>query len=127
MFFLPLRVGRRQYLYLFKAKRWQVFREGGQIPDPQERLRIALEELQRGARQGLPEIERLPVHYYEDGIGGLALALRLRQIVAFQHWLGNSEYSLDDASGRRWSRGDKSVQRGGPKSTMTVYTSSLSL
>ena len=43
------------------------------------------------------EIDRLPVHYYEDGIHGFELALRTRQIVARQHWLGNLTYSLSDA------------------------------
>jgi hypothetical protein len=45
----------------------------------------------------LPEIERFPVHYAEDGIEGFKLALRLRQMVAMQHWLGHLEYSLGDA------------------------------
>jgi hypothetical protein len=37
------------------------------------------------------------VHYAEDGIGGFELALRLRQMVAMQHWLGNTESTLGDA------------------------------
>ncbi len=45
----------------------------------------------------MPEIERLPVHYYEDGIQGFSTALKLRQIVAVQHWLGNPGYTLFDA------------------------------
>ena len=67
------------------------------IQDPEERLKIALEDLQSRAKEPLPEIERFPVHYAEDGIGGFELALRLRQIVAMQHWLGHPEYSLGDA------------------------------
>jgi hypothetical protein len=68
-----------------------------QFPDPQERLRIALEGVQAQARETLPEIERFPVHFYEDGIAGFELFLQLRQIVAAQHWLGNAGYSLFDA------------------------------
>ena len=37
------------------------------------------------------------MHYAEDGIGGFEVALRLRQIVAMQHWLGHPEYTLGDA------------------------------
>ena len=49
------------------------------------------------ARQPSPTIERFPVHFHEDGIEGFALALRLRQIVARQHWSGNTRYTLGDA------------------------------
>jgi hypothetical protein len=45
----------------------------------------------------LPEIERFPIHFYEDGIDGFAMTLRYRQTVALQHWLGNTEYTLMDA------------------------------
>ena len=67
------------------------------IPDPQEQIRIAAEQAASLAKGPLPEIERLPVHYYEEGIHGLSLALKLRQIVALQHWLGNPGYTLFDA------------------------------
>ncbi len=66
------------------------------IADPQERLRIALEDMQTRSKEPLPEIERLPVHYYEDGLAGFENALKFRQIVAMQHWLGNAGYSLLD-------------------------------
>jgi hypothetical protein len=36
------------------------------------------------------------VHYYEDGITSLENALRLRQIVAFEHWQGHTDYTLGD-------------------------------
>src|SRR3954469_15214052 len=65
--------------------------------NPEERIQIALENLQSRAKEPLPEIERIPVHYAEDGIDGFTLALRLRQIVAMQHWMGHPEYTLGDA------------------------------
>jgi hypothetical protein len=65
--------------------------------DPQEKLKIALEDLESRADEPLPEIERFPVHYAEDGIAGFTLSLRLRQLIAMQHWLGNPGYSLRDA------------------------------
>lgn len=67
------------------------------IRDPEEKLQVALDDLHSQAKEPLPEIERLPVHYAEDGIGGFKLALHLRQMVAIQHWQGHPEYSLGDA------------------------------
>jgi hypothetical protein len=67
------------------------------VRDKEEKLQIILEDLQSRAKAPLPEIERFPVHYAKDGIEGFKLALRLRQMVAMQHWLGNPEYTLGDA------------------------------
>ena len=67
------------------------------VRDPRDKFKILQEEMESQARQPSPDIERFPVHYHEDGIGGFALALRLRQIVAREHWLGNTRYTLDDA------------------------------
>lgn len=44
----------------------------------------------------LPDVERFPSHYAEDGIEQLEIALKNRQYVAFQHWNGNVDYSLND-------------------------------
>ncbi len=67
------------------------------VRDPEEKIQIVLEDLQSRAKTPLPEIERFPVHYAEDGLDGFAMALRLRQMVAIQHWLGHPEYTLGDA------------------------------
>jgi hypothetical protein len=66
------------------------------VQDPDEKLQIALENLESEAKQPLPEIERFAVHYYEEGIQGFEIALRFRQIVAMQHWLGNTGYTFFD-------------------------------
>jgi hypothetical protein len=66
------------------------------VQDPEEKFKIALEEMESPAKRPLPEIERFPIHYYEDGIHGFVTALRIRQVVALQHWLGNSEYTMFD-------------------------------
>ena len=66
-------------------------------PNPLARLKILMGGLEARSKAPLPRIERFPVHYAEDGIEGFKLALRLRQIVAEQHWLGNSKYTLGDA------------------------------
>jgi hypothetical protein len=67
------------------------------VPVPEEKLKMILENLESRTKEPLPEIERFPIHYAEDGIEGFKLGLRLRQMVAMQHWLGNPEYTLGDA------------------------------
>ncbi len=66
------------------------------IAEPHERFRIAFEDMQSRAKEPLPEIERFPIHYYEEGIEGFRSLLQMRQMIALQHLLGNSEYSLYD-------------------------------
>ena len=46
--------------------------------------------------KGTPEIEKFPVHFYEDGIDSITAALRMRQIMAHQHWNGNADCTLLD-------------------------------
>ena len=48
------------------------------------------------SKQPLPEIERFPVHYYEEGIGTFTTTLTVRQFIAYQHWVGNTSYSMYD-------------------------------
>jgi hypothetical protein len=48
------------------------------------------------AREPLPEIEKFPVHFYEDGIDSLKTALRMREIIALEHWKGNVGYTFYD-------------------------------
>ena len=48
------------------------------------------------AKEKLPEIERFPVNYYEDGIDSLETALCMREIVALEHWKGNNKFSIFD-------------------------------
>ncbi|MGC8642845.1 MAG: hypothetical protein ACP5XB_23545 [Isosphaeraceae bacterium] len=69
------------------------------IKDPRKRPQVVMDDLNRMASQALPEDERFPVHYYEDGIDGFALALRIRQIVALEHWNGNTRFTMLDAIG----------------------------
>ena len=65
--------------------------------DPQERVRVVMEKMHEGSRQPLPEMERIPVRYHEDGIHAFVNALQFRQLVAIQHWLGNTAFTLADA------------------------------
>lgn len=50
--------------------------------------------------EALPEVERLPSHFYEDGISPLAMTLRFREIAAFEHWNGNTQFGVVDAIDR---------------------------
>ncbi|MEM8637737.1 MAG: hypothetical protein AAGG51_02810 [Cyanobacteria bacterium P01_G01_bin.54] len=43
-----------------------------------------------------PELEEIPVHFYEEGLSGLSLALKTRTIEAQQHWQGNTRFSRFD-------------------------------
>ena len=67
------------------------------IKNPLKRRKVVMHDMNMRSKRPLPEIERLPVHYYEDGIHGFVLALKTRQIVAFQHWLGKTDLTLLDA------------------------------
>ena len=64
--------------------------------DKEERARLALSYLEDSAKQPFPEIERLPTHFHEDGMEGLEASLRMRQAIAYQHWLGNTGYTYYD-------------------------------
>jgi hypothetical protein len=47
-------------------------------------------------RQELPEIEKFPVHFYEEGIDSLEGVLRTRQAAAFKHWKGSKDFTVAD-------------------------------
>ena len=66
------------------------------IDDAEERLSVGLHLLEESAKQPLPEVERMPTHFYEDGIRPFENSLKMRTIIAHQHALGNTEYSMYD-------------------------------
>jgi len=68
-----------------------------QAADFQEKLAVALEQVEAKVQQPLPEVERFPIHYYEDGIIGFTAALTIRHVIAMRHWLGDSKFSMLDA------------------------------
>ena len=61
-----------------------------------ERLILAQAHFDKMAKEQLPEIERLPSNFYEDGIEGLEMKLKMRIMIAHEHWLGNKDYSFYD-------------------------------
>jgi hypothetical protein len=64
------------------------------IHDPGQRRDMAFTLMEQQSHERLPEVEKLLVHFYTDGITSLENALRLRQIVAFEHWQGNTTCTL---------------------------------
>jgi hypothetical protein len=66
------------------------------IHDPGQRMDMAFATMEQESKKPLPDVEKFPVHFYDDGIASLENALRLRQIVAFEHWQGNTDYTLGD-------------------------------
>ncbi len=64
--------------------------------DKEERARLGFAYLEETTKKPTPEIERLPTNFYEDGIEGLEASLRMRQAIAYQHWLGNTGYTHYD-------------------------------
>jgi hypothetical protein len=66
------------------------------IQDPQQRLDRAFTLMEQQSHERLPEVEKLPVHYYAEGIRSFETTLRLRQIVAFEHWRGNAACTLGE-------------------------------
>lgn len=61
-----------------------------------EKIALAQQEMDENLKKPLQEIESLPVHFYEDGIESLQGALKIRHIIAFEHWQGNATFSYID-------------------------------
>jgi hypothetical protein len=66
------------------------------IQDPAQRRDMAFTLMEQQSHERLPEVEKLPVHFYTDGILSLENTLRLRQIVAFEHWQGHTACTLGE-------------------------------
>ncbi|WP_419655811.1 hypothetical protein [Desulfosarcina variabilis] len=77
--------------------------------DESEKKKEISEYILELSNEKTPEIEKFPSNYYEDGIESLEFSLRLNQIVAFQHWKGNTNYTAMDA-----------IREGVKKSTISI-------
>ena len=75
----------------------QIAAQTAAAPDLDAKLDTALAGLRSRARKPRPAIERFPTHFVEDGIAGFQLSIQLRQIIALNHWLGHTDYTMDDA------------------------------
>jgi len=66
------------------------------IPDVRERIDTAFALMDQKSREPLPDVEKFPVHFYEDGITSFETALKMRQLLAFEHWQGNTAFTFGD-------------------------------
>jgi hypothetical protein len=66
------------------------------LADPEQMWAEFSRHVSRVARKKLPELERLPTYFYEDGIKLLTQVLRLRQHLAMEHWMGNHDLTMYD-------------------------------
>ena len=74
----------------------QISNIASSVDDPMERLKLALSHTEIMAKEPLPEVERLPTHFYEEGIESLKTSLMMRTIIAHEQWSGNKDYSFYD-------------------------------
>jgi tetratricopeptide (TPR) repeat protein len=65
-------------------------------PDLQERFARLDQYLTDRAQAPVSALERLPVHYYEDGIRAVEALLSIRQVRAMHHWQGKTRYTYQD-------------------------------
>lgn len=61
-----------------------------------EKLALAQREMDENLKKPIEEIESLRINFYEDGIESLKGALKMRGIIAFEHWQGNVTFSFFD-------------------------------
>lgn len=48
------------------------------------------------AKKPFPAVEKFPLWYYDEGIKTIETTLMIRQMIAMQHWNGNTDYSFYD-------------------------------
>jgi tetratricopeptide (TPR) repeat protein len=65
-------------------------------PDAHERFALVEHAMAEYAQAPVPAMERLPLHYYEDGLRSVEALLSLRKVLALHRWHGNAEYTLHD-------------------------------
>lgn len=66
------------------------------IDNPMEKADAAYSLMLEEFEKSISEVERMPIHFYEDGISSLKARLSMREMIAMQHWQGNSDYSFNN-------------------------------
>ena len=64
--------------------------------DQSKKQSLAFQYIEDEAKKPIEQVESLPVHFYEDGIEGLEGCLKMRHVIAYEHWRGNKNYSFND-------------------------------
>src|SRR5438552_251446 len=78
-------------------------------PDLAERFALLDQYMTDRAHAPVSALERLPVHYYEDGIRAVEALLSIRQVRAMHHWQGNTSYTYQDMIRDMLRQGDIST------------------
>jgi tetratricopeptide (TPR) repeat protein len=78
-------------------------------PNLQERFARLDQYLTDRAHAPVSALERLPVHYYEDGIRAVEALLSIRQVRAMHHWQGHTSYTYQDIVRDMLRQGDIST------------------
>jgi len=78
-------------------------------PNLQERFALLDQYLTDRAHAPVSALERLPVHYYEDGIRAVEALLSIRQVRAMHHWQGHASYTYQDIVRDMLRQGDIST------------------
>jgi hypothetical protein len=65
-------------------------------PDLHERFALLDQYMTDRAQAPVPTMERLPLSFYEDGIGAVEALLSIRQVIAMHHWQGDTSYTYQD-------------------------------
>jgi uncharacterized protein YhbP (UPF0306 family) len=66
------------------------------IEDEEARKQAGTEYVEEMMKRPHPEIEEIPLHIYEDGLGLISMNLSMRQTEAFAHWRGLEDFSAFD-------------------------------
>jgi hypothetical protein len=64
--------------------------------DPAEAQKAMIEDALKGIKRQMQEVDCLPTNYYEEGLSQMEFMLFARQTVAFKHFVGDTDYSLED-------------------------------
>lgn len=78
----------------------QVKEIAAQYDDEAERMAAINQFLEAESQRPTPSAEDLPFHGYDEGIDHLMLMLQMRQVVTFEHWKGNTNFTQMDAINR---------------------------
>lgn len=74
-------------------------------PGIEERRMALFSEMVEHVKRPLVELERFPVNYYEDGIEQLETSLKMRFMIAWEHFQGNTDFSFNDLLKRQLGTG----------------------
>lgn len=62
----------------------------------EDRIQALMERTQENAKKPLPKVEKFPVYFYEEGIESFSTSCQMRQMIAMEHYYGETDYSFYD-------------------------------